>query len=148
MPVIGVSGDFNPNDFSSDFNKGVSFPAIIPTLAPSATQASAGTTSMNSTLLLDTVTWDLVLDANNNIAVAQPPYQLSQDAASACRLFLGELWYDTTQGIPFDNILGKVLNLAYLKAQLVNAAKSADPSIIAARVFITSILQRGVSGQV
>ena len=54
-----------------------------------------------NTLLLDTVAWDLVLDSNGNIALAQPPYATAQDVASAIRLFLGELWYDQTQGVPY-----------------------------------------------
>ena len=53
------------------------------------------------TLLLDQTTWDLTLDANNNIALAAEPYAFAQDAASAIRLFQGELWYDTTRGVPY-----------------------------------------------
>lgn len=100
------------------------------------------------TLLLDTVEWDLVLDANGNIAVASNPYSLAQDAASACRLFLGELWYDTTQGVPyFQEILGKAPPLSYLKSKLETAAKTV-PGVVAAVVYISSIVGRRVSGQV
>ena len=60
------------------------------------------------TLLLDRTQWDLVQDANGNIALATEPYARAQDVASACRLFRGELWYDTAAGIPyFEDILGK-----------------------------------------
>lgn len=104
---------------------------------------------MSSTLLLDTVAWDMVLDASGNIAVANPPYQLAQDAASAIKLFLGELYYDTTQGVPyFQNILGQSPPLQYIKSKLSAAAMSADPSIASAQVFISSIANRGISGQV
>ena len=54
-----------------------------------------------NTLLLDASAWDLVLDANGDIALAAPPYAVAQDVASAISLFLGELWYDTTQGVPY-----------------------------------------------
>jgi len=57
--------------------------------------------SQFKTLLLDRTVWDLVLDSNGDIALASPPYALEQDVASAVRLFLGELWYDTTKGIPY-----------------------------------------------
>lgn len=103
---------------------------------------------MAATLLLDTVAWDLVLDANNNIAVASPPYQLAQDAASAIKLFLGELWYDTTQGVPyFPLILGQTPPLSLIKAKLVAAAKTV-PGVTNAQVFVSSITERGLNGQV
>ena len=104
---------------------------------------------MSATLLLDTVNYDLVVDASGNIAVANPPYQLAQDAASEIKLFLGELYYDTTQGVPyFQNILGQSPPLQYIKAKLAAAALTADPSIVSAQVFISSISNRGLKGQV
>ena len=104
---------------------------------------------MPSTLLLDTQTWDLVVDNYGNIAVADEPYALAQDAASACRLFRGELWYDTSQGVPYwQAILGQMPPLAYIKAQLAAAASSV-PNVRSAQVFIANITQdRLVSGQV
>ena len=36
-----------------------------------------------------------------NIAVADEPYALAQDAASAIRTFIGECYYDTTKGLPY-----------------------------------------------
>jgi hypothetical protein len=68
------------------------------------------------TLLLDTATWDLVLDVKGNIAIASEPYSLAQDAASAIKTFLGEVWYDTTQGVPyFEQILGKPPNVELMR---------------------------------
>jgi hypothetical protein len=99
------------------------------------------------TLLLDTAAWDLVIDLNNNIAMASDPYSLAQDAASAIKLFLGELYYDTTQGVPYNTILGQLPSLAYLKAQLAAAAMTV-PNVSAANVFISSFVRRTVSGQV
>ena len=100
------------------------------------------------TLLLDTVTWDLTLDASGNIAVASDPYSVAQDVASACRTFLGEVWYDTTLGIPyFQNILGQSPPLAFLKAQLVAAALTV-PGCANPVCYIASIVNRKVSGQI
>lgn len=101
------------------------------------------------TLLLDTVTWDLVVDVNGNIALATEPYALAQDAASQCRLFEGELWYDTSQGVPYwASILGQMPPLALLKGSYVNAAMSVV-DVESAIVFIASITRdRIVSGQV
>lgn len=103
---------------------------------------------MASTLLLDRTSWDLVLDANGNIAVAAAPYQIAQDAASACRTFLGEVYYDTTQGVPYwQSILGKNPPISLIKAKLVAAAMTV-PGVVSARCFISSIQGRTVRGQV
>ena len=100
------------------------------------------------TLLLDPTTWDLTVDARGNIAVASDPYSLAQDAASQCRLFEGELWYDTTQGVPYwKEILGKLPPVSLIKSELVTAAKLV-PGVIAAQCFISSIANRQVTGQV
>lgn len=101
------------------------------------------------TLLLDPVAWDLLLDASGNIALAQDPYSIAQDAASAIRLFLGELYYDTTKGVPYwASILGQSPPLALVKAKLVAAAMTV-PEVVAAQVFITGVsAQRIITGQV
>jgi hypothetical protein len=100
------------------------------------------------TLLLDTVEWDLVLDVTRNIAVASDPYSLAQDAASAIRLFLGELYYDTTQGVPYwSTILGKRPPVSLIKTYLIRAALTV-PGVTSAQVFLTSITDRSVNGQV
>lgn len=100
-----------------------------------------------NTLLLDPDTWDLLVDASGNIAMAADPYAVAQDVASACRLFLGELWYDTTQGVPyFSRILGKLPPLAFIKGQLIAAAMTV-PGVARARVFFTSFSNRELSGQ-
>lgn len=99
------------------------------------------------TLLLDRTPWDLTLDVSGNIAAATDPYSLAQDAASAIRLFLGELWYNTTKGVPYKQILGQAPNISYLKSKFVAAALTV-PGVVAAVCFITSIEGRKVSGQV
>lgn len=105
-------------------------------------------TSTYNTLLLDQTAWDLVLDANGNIAMAAPPYAIAQDVASAVRLFLGELWYDTMQGIPYwTQVLGK-LPPASLLIELVNQAALSVPGVVTVHTFITSFTQRGVTGQI
>jgi hypothetical protein len=103
---------------------------------------------MAKTLLLDTVTWDLLVDASGNLAVADAPYALAQDAASAIRLFQGELWYDTTQGVPyFAQVLGEMPSLGLLKTLLSNAALTV-PSVVNAVCYIDAVSGRRVSGQV
>ena len=96
---------------------------------------------MASTILLDQTTWDLVLDADGNIAAAAEPYSLAQDAASAIRTFLGEVYLNTTLGVAYiELIFGK-------KDQFVAAAMTV-PDVASAECFISSITGRRVGGQV
>ena len=103
---------------------------------------------MASTLLLDRTLWDLVLDANGNLAVASDPYSVAQDVASAARTYLGEVYYDTTLGVPYSQlILGKFPPLQLVRQFLVEAALTV-PGVTDPVVFISSFTDRGLSGQV
>ena len=101
-----------------------------------------------NTLLLDNLAWDLVLDSNGDIALAAPPYAVAQDVASAIRLFLGELWYDTTQGVAYwQQLLGQNPTTSQIAAAFNKAALTV-PGVATANTVITSIAGRKVSGQV
>ncbi|MDR0458639.1 MAG: hypothetical protein LBH10_06415 [Burkholderiaceae bacterium] len=101
-----------------------------------------------NTLLLDRTQWDLVLDANGDMAMASNPYAIAQDVASACRLFLGELWYDNTSGVPYwQRILGLMPPLSLVKSALAAAALTV-PQVVQARCLIASFTGRVVTGQV
>jgi hypothetical protein len=102
-----------------------------------------------NTLLLDQKAWDLVLDANGNIALASQPYSLAQDVASAVKLFIGELYYDTSKGIPyFEDVLGKLPPQQLLVGYVENAAKTV-PGVAQARCVISSFKNDGsVTGQI
>lgn len=101
-----------------------------------------------NTLLLDQTAWDLVIDSAGNIAMAQPPYSLAQDVASAVRLFLGELWYSTGQGIPyFEDVLGQLPPPSLLTGYMEKAALTV-PGVVSAQVIITEFTGREVRGQV
>lgn len=102
-----------------------------------------------NTLLLDITQWDLVVDSLGNIAMASPPYALAQDVASAIRLFLGELWYDTTKGIPyFDDVLGHLPPLSLFTGYLERAALTV-PGVVSAQCIINAFDEsREIIGQV
>lgn len=102
---------------------------------------------MTTTLLLDQ-NWDLTLDASRNLAVVGRPYSTAQDVASAVRLFKGELWYDTTQGVPyFEAILGKLPSLQFIKLQLI-AAGLTVPNVARIACFLTGPgRERTIGGQ-
>lgn len=101
-----------------------------------------------NTLLLDRTTWDLVLNTSGNIALASDPYSVEQDVSSACRLVLGELWYNTTKGTPyFQKIFGRNYPLPAFKALMIKAALTV-PTVISAQCFITSFKNRVIQGQI
>ncbi len=102
------------------------------------------------TLLLDPSTWDLLLDSNGNIAKATNPYSIAQDVSSAIKLFLGELYYDTTKGLPyFDKIFGQPQSnaVAVLSAQVEIAALTV-PEVVKAKVTQLYYNDRVLSGVV
>jgi hypothetical protein len=100
------------------------------------------------TLLLDRTVWDLCKDASGNIALAAEPYAVLQDVGSAARLFLGELWYDTSRGVPyFEQVLGRPVSLGTVKALIVRAALTV-PLVAAARMYVSSFEDRVLAGQV
>src|ERR1700761_1614956 len=101
---------------------------------------------MNTIALSDS--WDLTLDASGNFAFLTGDDALAQDIASNCRLFLGELWYDTTAGTPyFGRILGKQVNAAFIKGQMVAAALNV-PGVASAVCFLSALTNRGLTGQI
>jgi hypothetical protein len=98
------------------------------------------------TLLLDQTEWDLVVDSAGNIAMGSPAYALAQDVASAIKLFLGELWYDTTKGIPyFEDILGQAPPSSLITANMEQAAMTV-PGVVSAQCTITSFNDRELNG--
>lgn len=90
--------------------------------------------------------WDLTIDSNGNIAMLTGIAAILQDVASSVRLFLGELWYDTSQGVPyFTQILGKLPPSQLLQSQLVGAAMSV-PGVTAVVCTFSRFEQRTLSG--
>lgn len=101
-----------------------------------------------NTLLLSPLTWDLLKDSNGNIAMAQAPYAIAQDVASACEVFQGELYFDTTQGVPYlQRIFGKRPSLSFVKSQIEIAALTV-PNVVSANCTFAKLSQRTLSGQV
>ena len=100
------------------------------------------------TLLLDSVSWDLTTDIKNNIAVASDPYSQAQDAASAMRLFQGELWYDTTRGLPYWlKVFSGIQPLSLVRSLFIAQAKFV-PGVVSVSCFFTAFINRQLRGQV
>lgn len=78
------------------------------------------------TLALTFPTWDITTDAQGNWATfgdatpasdqTGPGMRLAQDVATRCLSWKGEVYYDTTQGIRFDQIMGEFPNLPLLQS--------------------------------
>jgi len=102
---------------------------------------------MSASLYLVPSTWDLTADLNGNIAIANDPYATAQDVACAVKLFLGGLYYDITQGIPWDTILGKLPPIGYVRSKIVDAAMTV-PNVATAQAFFSSFSNRAIAGQV
>jgi hypothetical protein len=103
---------------------------------------------MANTLLLDQTTWDLCADAAGNIAMASDPYAIAQDVASSVRTFLGECWYDTTDGIPyFQEVLGQAPPSALLKSLIEKQALKV-PEVAKAVCTLSSFAGRTLTGTI
>lgn len=100
-----------------------------------------------NTLLLATDTWDLITDASGNIALAGEPYAIAQDVASACRTWIGELWYNTAPGIPYADILGQRPPLPLIKS-LMEAEARTVPDVQAATCQLALQDNRSLTGQI
>ena len=103
---------------------------------------------MSKSLLLDTAAWDLVLQADGNIAACTEPYSLAQDVATALRTFLGECYYDTSLGVPyFGTILGQQMPLSMIQQIIVEQALTVS-GVVDATCNIISVSDRNFTGQV
>jgi hypothetical protein len=102
----------------------------------------------NSLFLLPS-TWDLALDASQNIAVCSTPYAQAQDAACACRLWQGEAIYNTSIGLPYDTaILGNLPPSGILASWLEQASLKVPGIANAQAILQFSDYQRTITGQV
>jgi hypothetical protein len=103
---------------------------------------------VSDTLLLDRSRWDLVVDATGNIAMASTTYSTQQDVASAVRTFQGEVWYDTSLGVPYwGQVLGQQPPLSLVKSLVVTEALRV-PNVVSARMYVSSFTNRQIQGQI
>lgn len=100
------------------------------------------------TLLVALDTWDLVIDLAGNIAVAETPYASTQDVASSIRVYLGEIWYDTTDGIDYlGSVLGERPSMQFLKSK-IEAQALKVPNVARAVCSFVSFEDRVLNGRV
>lgn len=88
-------------------------------------------------LFLELGKWDLLADANGNIATASNGYDVAQAVANEIKLFKGEGWYDPTQGCPHFSVeLGQPAQAGAISAMLVAAAKRV-PGVVSAQCSLS-----------
>lgn len=91
--------------------------------------------------------WDLTLTPAGDIAVLGAADATAQDVASALKLFIGELWYDTAAGVPYmTEIFGVSYSDALVKSLLESAALSV-PNVSQAQVTSLTVSNRVASGR-
>ena len=87
---------------------------------------------MYDTIALST-DWDLMLTGTGDLAVQQESDAIAQDVASAVQTYQGEVWFDTTVGVPyFTSIFGQTLNQPLFSA-IYNAVALTVPNVVAAQ---------------
>lgn len=105
-------------------------------------------TTTIKTIFLNPNTWDFDIDERGNIAVADAPYSIAQDVASAIRLFKGEHIYNSVIGVPYlQQLLGLSPPLSMIKAEIVKAALSVN-GVVSATCYLDSTDNRNVKGRV
>jgi hypothetical protein len=103
-----------------------------------------------STMGLNYSTWDLALDSSGNWLILSDGLDIAQDVASAIKLFLGELYYDVTAGVPyFNSVFGPAYTPSVVQ-NLVQLAALTVPAVAEANVTITKFdyIQRILTGTV
>jgi hypothetical protein len=89
-----------------------------------------------------------MIDGSNNIAVCSGAAATAQDVACAVMLFKGELYYDTTQGVPYmSKVFGQLYSKSIAQALIQKAALTV-PYVVAAQATITGFAGRRLSGNV
>lgn len=103
---------------------------------------------MANTLFLNKDTWDLELDARNQIAMTSGPYGIAQNVANAVRLFTSDAYYMPDDGIPhFGLDLGRKPSEAVLRAKITQAALSVE-GVVAAVTTLTDFDKRQLEGNI
>ena len=105
--------------------------------------------TMARTLFLLPDPWDLALDTDGNIATATSTYQRAQDIASKCRVFIQDLYYQQSAGIPYlESILGKnTYPIGLYQSELYKAAMSVD-GVVSVNIKLNQLSDRKLTGMI
>ena len=149
-----TSGPYGRTDFDyAQIGTSISgvdqYPSAGVSLYWSGTGYIAGTAS-GSQLYSPASPWDLGVDAFNNMATNTQGMAVAQDVASAIQLFNGELYFDTTQGVPyFSQVFVPPFNSVLVSSLLTQAAYTV-PNVVQAQAqgVTMSPITRRVTGTI
>ena len=101
------------------------------------------------TLFLLPSTWDLTLDVQGNIATATSTSQRAQDIASACRVFIKDMYYQQNEGIPYlESIMGRnSYPIGLYQSELHRAAMSVE-GVVSANIKLNQLSDRNLTGMI
>ena len=92
--------------------------------------------------------WDMFADGAGNIAMVSDSSAVAQDVACAVKTFLGEVYFDTTLGVPyFTQVLGKRYSRPLLES-LINAQALTVAGVVKAKTSLTGYSTRSITGSV
>lgn len=92
--------------------------------------------------------WDVGLDAAGNLAIETGAQAVAQDVASSVKVFVGDLFYDASAGIPyFDDVLGQGFSAPLVKA-LLEARALLVPTVVKAQAGPFKLVGRRLTGDV
>jgi hypothetical protein len=80
----------------------------------------------------------LTADSSGNIALADPDLSVAQDVACSILLFKGELYYDTTQGVPYYQTVFKQNYSGSLISNILRQIALQTTNVADAQVNITN----------
>ena len=103
---------------------------------------------MSKSIFLDPNSWNMAVDIDGNIAVADEPYRIAQDCSCAVRTFNPEVYFDMNYGIPYTaEILGKRPPLQLVKRRYEDLAKTVS-GVANARCTLAGIKNRVLTGYI
>ena len=104
--------------------------------------------SMAYTLLLNTNSWDIQLDAAGRIATTTGAYAVAQNVSNAVRLFTKDAWYAQADGIPHFNVELGQRPSADMVREHVNRTARAVPEVASASTTLRTFEGRTLSGEI
>lgn len=84
-----------------------------------------------NTLTLDADAWDIGLDEAGNLSVSSDTHSILQDACSAAQTWLGEVYYDQSLGVSYDDALLSGQTPSAFYTSDVESAVQAVPGVAA-----------------
>ena len=88
--------------------------------------------------------WDIQLDENGLLLLADTDYSVAQNVATAVRLFTNDAYFDTETGIPhFQITYIRNPNLSVIRSRIKQTAEAVE-GVLKATVILYPVTEKGV----